>query len=100
MNDTIKIVINTCCGGFGLSRKAIQAINARRKVKGLEPIDKYYSEDRLDEDLIAVVEELGAKAASSTYARLKVVEIPADVDWELEDHDGAETIRERGRSWC
>lgn len=53
---------------------------------------------RCDPDWVAVVEELGEKANGSR-ADLEVVEIPDDVNWEIEDYDGYETIREVSRTW-
>jgi hypothetical protein len=45
-----------------------------------------------------VVEELGDKAVKYG-AKLKVVEIPDDVNWELNQDDGREWISEIGRTW-
>ena len=55
-------------------------------------------EDRAHPDLIAVVEELGDKA-SGRWSRLKIIEIPADVDWVIEEYDGYEWIAEKHREW-
>lgn len=52
--------------------------------------------------LVKVVEELGGghrKGASGEFADLKVVEIPDDIDYEIDDYDGVETIRESHRTW-
>ena len=54
--------------------------------------------ERNDPDLIAVVEELGAEA-SGRFASLKIVEIPDDVDWVIEEYDGLEWIAESHRTW-
>lgn len=54
--------------------------------------------ERTDPILIQVVENLGEKA-SAPYASLVIVEIPDDIDWEISDKGGAETIREKHRSW-
>lgn len=53
---------------------------------------------RDDADLVAVVEELGAQA-NGEFAALEVVELPADVDWEIEEYDGREWIAEKHRTW-
>lgn len=53
---------------------------------------------RDDPHLVAVVEELGERA-NGRHAQLKIVEIPADVDWEIEEYDGAEWIAEKHRTW-
>lgn len=53
---------------------------------------------RDDLDLIAVVEELGEKA-NGDHAELKIVEIPDDVDWIIEEYDGNEWVAEKHRIW-
>lgn len=53
---------------------------------------------RDDPLLIKVVEELGHKA-DGRCAELKIVEIPDDVEWEIDEYDGSETIEEKHRSW-
>ena len=60
-----------------------------------------FSERDLERDdplLIKVVEELGDKA-DGRFAKLKIVEIPDDVDWEIDEYDGSETVEEKHRSW-
>ena len=54
--------------------------------------------DRSLDKLVSVVEEMGQKAGA--YGTdLKIVEIPDDVNWEIEEFDGQERIREVGRIW-
>jgi hypothetical protein len=53
---------------------------------------------RNDPDLVATVEELG-REANGRYAELKVVEIPDDVEWVIEEYDGLEWIAEKHRTW-
>jgi hypothetical protein len=48
--------------------------------------------------LIQVVEEMGGMANGS-FASLKIVEIPNDVNWYIEDYDGHEWVAERHRTW-
>lgn len=102
----MKIVINSCYGGFGLSREALDMYCAE---KGLDPgewnrIWKFYANinhrdiARDDDVLIRIVECLGAKA-NGECADLKIVEIPDDVNWYVEEYDGFEHIAERHRIW-
>ena len=145
----MKIVINTCHGGFGLSEKAVVRYN---ELKGRElwiiyderfswptysfvpPEERIdYGQDRLemapknwhimppqekdkwnktyreqtfhdrdlvrnDPILIQVVEELG-EFAEGRHAELKIVEIPDEVDWQIEEYDGLEWIAEKHRTW-
>lgn len=147
----MKIVINTCFGGFGLSAKAIKryaelkswecyffdnnenqitleeagetwlshAYKVPNPPKSPDPEDwcemteeqrsefnRKYEEvaiiersiERNDPILVQVVEELG-NAASGTYADLSIVEIPDDVQWQIEEYDGSEHIAEKHRTW-
>lgn len=48
--------------------------------------------------LVECVETLG-DAASGKQSKLKIVEIPDDVEWEIAEYDGRESIEEKHRSW-
>lgn len=54
--------------------------------------------DRADPQLVLVVEELGDKA-NGECAKLRIVEIPDGVDWEISEYDGMEHIAETHRTW-
>lgn len=54
--------------------------------------------NRDDPTLVRVVRELGDKA-NGRFSSLKIVEIPADVDWIIEEYDGAEWVAEKHRTW-
>ena len=93
-----RVVINTQHGGFGLSRDAWVRYCVRR---GWDPDDENLHElmvDRDDPDLISVVQEMGI-AADGRFAKLKIVEIPADVEWQIGEYDGAEWVAEKHRTW-
>lgn len=55
--------------------------------------------DRDDPDLVAVVKALGSAKASDCLASLKIVKVPIDVDWEVQEYDGMEWVAERHRTW-
>lgn len=136
----MKVVINGCFGGFGLSPKAVK-LYAEKKGMAIYTVKNIIKNDRLtnkykyvdwdsddifinyitkelnddgtmkdgsyfydgdlertDKTLIEVVEELGAEA-NGWAAKLKIVEIPDDVDWYIHDYDGLESIYEKHRSW-
>lgn len=57
-----------------------------------------YDIERDDPHLISIIEELGSDA-NDQFAELKIVEIPDDVEWEIDEYDGWETIHEKHRSW-
>ena len=54
--------------------------------------------NREDPLLIQVIEELGSEADGG-FAELKIVEIPADVEYEIEEYDGMEHIAEKHQTW-
>ena len=90
----MKIVINKCYGGFGLSKEAEELYVQKKNISGPFRGDIL----RNDSVLVEVVETLGDKA-SGKYSELEVVEIPDDVtDWRIEEYDGWEHIAE-GRKW-
>lgn len=65
-------------------------------------LSDYFSIDdikRDDPDLVAIVEEHGHSVVGAAYATLKVVEIPDDVEWQIEEYDGNEWIAEVHRTW-
>jgi hypothetical protein len=54
--------------------------------------------ERTDPILIQVVEELGERCRTSVSLP-KVVEIPDDVEWTIEEYDGLEWVAEVHRTW-
>jgi len=48
--------------------------------------------------LIAVIEELGEEA-NGRCAEIAIVEIPDDVEWEVDEYDGKEWVAEIHRTW-
>jgi hypothetical protein len=111
-----KIVINTCHGGFCLSHSAFLRLRELGQREALEEQDlaAYWpsasrpSEPSLnrfgaeiprdDRLLVRVVEELGA-GANGHCATLKIVEIPGDVHWQIQNSHGVERVSEVHREW-
>jgi len=122
-------VINSCFGGFGLSDAALEwliknkgwkvtdyneegncvddtarIVNLHSNKTWPKRWQKYglnlssREEIRPDPDLIEVVEKLGKKA-NAIYAFLEIIEIPDDVEWEIEEYDGNEWVSEKHRRW-
>lgn len=94
MGDCIKmkkIVINAEYGGFSLSDEAIEIYKDKKNI-----VDKnfyYYDIERDDPILVELVEsEIDTEV-------LKVVEIPDNIDWVIEEYDGNEWIAEKHRRW-
>lgn len=130
----MKIILNRCFGGFGLSKKAYERwIKAGAKVTGWTIDGNFMDKDahivdwtlnkkrakedklfikfhkkysmvdrekaRLDPKLIKIVEEMG-KSADGRSSKLKVIEIPDDIEYEIDEYDGVESVHEKHRSWC
>jgi hypothetical protein len=139
----MKIVINDCHGGFGLSQKAVERYLELKGIKVYPEVSEWGSTDywlvepgdqrvadvtaeqwskmtleerrshnercstqvfhgrdvgRGDQFLVQAVEELGDNA-NGDFARLKIVEIPDDVSWEIDEYDGLEWVAETHRTW-
>lgn len=94
----MKIVINACFGGFGLSEEARELLADKVGKEAALEIGMFNHELRAAAALVAVVEELGERA-NGQYADLKVVEIPDDVVWEIHEYDGNEWVAEAHRTW-
>jgi hypothetical protein len=93
----MKIVVNTCYGGFGLSEKAEAEFRQAKHLPEdcwLGRLDDY----RNDLILVAMV-EADAESVSGDHAELEIIEIPDDVDWEIEEYDGIEWVAEVHRTW-
>lgn len=56
-------------------------------------------DDRTDKLLIQAIEEVGVEESSGSYAKLEIIEIPDNVDWEIDEYDGFESVHEKHRSW-
>jgi hypothetical protein len=92
----MKIVINTCHGGFGLSDPALEKYFRRKNI-----LDEDFCVDsilRNDPVLVEIVEEMGS-SANGKFSDLKIVEVPDDVNWFIDDYDGYEWVAERHRTW-
>jgi len=136
----MKIVINTCYGGFGLSVEALyKSVKENNSLiekfeygdievtsdwdnlvnKKLNETYKEYKTDDykfylydeetkilykfaiLDRDnpqLVALVEEM-RDLANGQHAKLKIVEIPDDIAYFIDEYDGMESVHEDHRIW-
>jgi hypothetical protein len=136
----MKIVINKCFGGFGLSVEALyksvkdnnsliekfeygdsevtsdwdnlvnQQLNETYKEYKTDDYQFYlYDEetkilytfailDRGNPQLVALVEGMG-ELANGQHAKLKIVEIPDDIAYFIDEYDGRESVHEDHRIW-
>lgn len=104
-----KVVLNTCYGGFGLSKEAIELLIDKHGLDidsesgyvdnhNFRIEDENYEAYRMDERLVSVVEELGADKASGKFAELRIVDVPDEVvedhGWHIDDYDGIESVHQ------
>lgn len=126
----MKIIVNRCFGGYGLSTAVgewlrdnkgwnILVFDKWEEEMDLEAYDGWTHKDgmfcnfhvgdnklgdnvvygdRTNLELIECIEALG-EAANSFGAKLEVVQVPDDVEWEIQEYDGIESIHEKHRSW-
>lgn len=122
----MKVVINRCYGGFGLSDQAFEMLLDRKGIewekspakntfsspfdyydKGHVGEDDHYlwyrnvindDADRADPILVQIVEELGEKV-NTRFSDLRVVDVPDDAKWYIEEYDGYEHVAEEHRTW-
>lgn len=106
----MKIVINNDWGGFSVSEAVYKELglkwdgygyvdNEDLGIKGNGDYLADYHAYRADPRLIKAIEKIGLEKAEGGMARLKIVEIPDDVEWEIHDYDGCESVHEQHRSW-
>lgn len=93
----MKIVINVCYGGFGLSEEALRFLGAESE-KERAAINMEFKDNRTDPALIGCVEALGGNA-NGRFAELRIVEIPDGIEYSIEDFGGHEWIAEKHRTW-
>jgi hypothetical protein len=102
----MKIVINKCYGGFGVSKAVFDELGIpwdgygfiRNETLGIDE-DADYDAYRSDPRLIEAIEAIGLVDASGDMASLRIVDIPDDVKYTIEDYDGVEHIAEHHRTW-
>ena len=107
----MKLVINSCYGGFSISLAAARWMaerghttaqaNVNQYDKGNDKQKRWYSGhdyERNDPLLIQAVEVLG-DAANGECAKLKVVEIPDGIKWGIDEYDGIEHVEEQHQTW-
>lgn len=101
----MKIALNKCYGGFCVSRAVYKELGINwdnygyldNEAFGIESDN--YLEWRKHPKLIEAIEKIGEDAASGELAMVRIVDIPDDVEWEIDEYDGIETVHEVHRSW-
>jgi len=109
----MKIAINKCYGGFSISKEVADKLIKKGYSLGPGDFSKGksfhinnetfnikdddYDKYRTHPDLIEAIET--SSNPNGSYANIEIVDIPDDIEWEIDDYDGVETIHEKHRSW-
>ncbi len=101
----MKIAVNKCYGGFGVSPAVYAELGIEwddygyldNEAFGIESDN--YLEYRQHPRLIAAIEKVGEDAASGSRSEVRIIDIPDGIEWEIDAYDGIETIHEAHRSW-
>ena len=123
----MKIAINKCYGGFSVNNKVAKILKEKgvkvtfagekypdgsgpKKSFGEEETHHFSNEDfgiesdnyntwRADKRLIDSIEEVGEKNSGGRLASISIIDIPDDINWEIDEYDGIESVHEEHRSW-
>jgi hypothetical protein len=101
----MKIVINRRWGGFGVSEAVYNELGIPWDGYGyisnldLDIESEDYQQYRAHPLLIQAIEKVGLEESSGTHALLKIVEIPDDVDWYIDDYYGMEKVHQQHCTW-
>ncbi len=124
----MEVVINECYGGFSLSRELAILMYMNNQITSEELNPKYFDRqpasfiqitettayphkikvvylytgreiNRSNAVLINFIKAYGSEWASGEFAKLKIIKIPDDVGYVIEEYDGYECVAERHRTW-
>ena len=101
----MKIVINITFGAFEVSKALYKELGLEwdgygflnNEMFGIKSED-YYAY-RTAPELIEAIEKIGVKESTGELSKLKVIKIPDDVEWYIQNYDGNETIHKKHRIW-
>ena len=125
----MKVAINRCHGGFGLSHEAVLryfeikgitvypeqsqdfgkfwtywTVKPEDRIESKEG-DAFYEQTVYERDIErndpALIQAIEelGQAAAGQFAEIAIVEIPDDANWQIEEYDGMEHIAETHRTW-
>ena len=86
----MKVLINSCYGGFSFSEDFINHINSLTKNQLVNHYDLFA---RNNQFLVEEAIKFGLEKASGMCAKLSIVEIPDGLDYYINEYDGYEHIQ-------
>jgi len=100
----MRVVLNKCHGGFEISERCAEFLRVHGWDVTANEVNYEYDLDdqkylRTHPMLIRAIEELGKSAWNEDVSDLKIIEVPNEVNWHIEDYDGEEWVAEDHRTW-
>lgn len=101
----MKVAVNKCFGGFSVSKAVFKELGFEWDGYGYLDNNSFgiessnYFEWRKHPSLIQAIKKIGEDKASGEMAKVRVVDIPDGVEWEIDDYGGIETVHEVHRIW-
>jgi hypothetical protein len=101
----MKIAINKCWGGFSVSEEVFKGLGKEWDGYGYLDNEAFgivhanYDQWRAEPTLIAAIEKVGVEKASGSLAKIRLVDIPDGIEFEINDYDGMESIHEVHSVW-
>lgn len=115
----MKIVLNKCHGGFGVSTEVFKYLIEKKnwvvgengKICESDALgERYYFnydmgcsdlEFRSNPDLIEAIEHIGVDKASGAYSKLEIIYVPdwKEIELEITDYSGMEKLQEVSKCW-
>lgn len=80
----MKVVINVCYGGWGLSEAAEKLVN--------KALNENPSEFGFEKEVVKLIEEFGSEFVSGPHSKLEIVEVPDGLGYSVSEYDGMESI--------
>ena len=101
----MKVAINKCFGGFSVSKEVYKELGIKWDGYGYIGNDDLgikgdnYNAYRSYPRFIEALEKVDKDKCSGSLAKVVIVEIPDEIEFEIDDYDGQESIHEKHRSW-
>lgn len=83
----MKVVINLCFGGYGISEEAQRILLMTLGEDGYNEMERHHP------IFVSLVENMG-EAVNGRFAKLGIVEIEDGLDYDIEEYDGYESVSE------
>ena len=83
----MKVVINRCYGGYGISEEAERILLMTLGEEGSNEMERH------NPVFVSLVENMG-EAVNGSFAKLEVIEIEDGLDYDVDEYDGYESVTE------